>query len=176
MPGLLLQVVGLSGSGKTTLSNSVAKKLAEKNIPHQIIDGDIFREKLCSDLGFSKEDRNENIRRLGFVGKLLAEIGGVVLLAAINPYAEIRKELSEMGPFVKTVYVKCPINVLQKRDVKGLYERALLPDGHQDKIYSFTGISDPFECPKKPDLIIETNKETLEESTQKLYNFIIENI
>lgn len=172
--GLFIQMTGLSGAGKTTLSNAVAKKLVEEGYRVEIIDGDLYRTKLCSDLGFSKKDRNANIRRLGFVGSVLAKNGVVAIMAAINPYEEIRKELTELGPFVKTVYMECDLNTLVSRDPKGLYKRALLDDGHPDKIRNFTGVSDPFEVPVNPDLVINTAIESLEESVNKLLNFIKE--
>ena len=139
----------------------------------EVIDGDEYRAGLCSDLGFSKEDRNTNIRRLGFVSKVLARNNVISIIAAINPYDDVRSELDALGPNVKTVYVKCDLGTLKKRDTKGLYKKALLPDGDPDKIYNFTGISDPFEEPSNPDLTIETNLELLQESARKLEKFIV---
>jgi adenylylsulfate kinase len=170
---LFIQMTGLSGSGKSTLSNIVKSSLLEKGVKVEIIDGDEYREGLCNDLGFSKEDRNKNIRRLGFVAKVLARNDVIAIMAAINPYNSVREELSRMGSFVKTVYVKCDIDTLKARDPKGLYKRALLKDCDPEKIHNFTGISDPFEPPENPDLIINTGKESLIESANKLYNFIL---
>jgi len=170
--GLFIQMTGMSGAGKSTLSNLVEPILKKAGYKVEIIDGDEYRSGLCSDLGFSKQDRNINIRRLGFVGKVLARNGVIAIMAAINPYDEIRKELLSMGSFVKTVYVKCDLETLKKRDPKGLYKRALLDDEHPDKIKNFTGISDPFDEPSDPDLIIETNRDTLESSVNKLFAFI----
>ena len=172
--GLFIQMCGLSGSGKTTISNTVKNRLKRLDIRSEILDGDEYREGLCSDLGFSKEDRNINIRRLGFVGKILARNDIITIMAAINPYEEIRQELKKMGPFVKTVYVECDFDILKNRDPKGLYRKALLEDGHPDKIYNFTGVSDPFEIPECPDLIINSGEEDLKDSVDKLYNFILE--
>ena len=122
----------------------------------ELIDGDEYRANLCNDLGFSKEDRNTNIRRLGFVSKVLSRNNVITIIAAINPYEEIRKELIAKDKNLKTVYIKCDVEQLIERDVKGLYKKALLPDGHPDKVYNFTGISDPFEEPTNPDLVINT--------------------
>jgi adenylylsulfate kinase len=171
--GLFIQMTGLSGAGKTTLSNIVAKKLTNIGMKIEVIDGDEYRTELCHDLSFSKEDRNENIRRLGFVGKVLARNNVIAIMAAINPYEEIRNEIKQLGPFVKTVYIKCDMETLISRDPKGLYKRALLEDGNPDKITTFTGVSDPFESPLHTDLVINTTDESLEESASKLYKFIV---
>lgn len=141
-----------------------------------MIDGDEYRANLCKDLGFSKKDREENIRRLGFVGKTLARNGVIVLLSAINPYDKIRRELKEKSPFVKTVWIDCGIEILKNRDTKGLYRRAFLPADHPEKLNNLTGVNDPFEIPREADLIIKTDSETVESSTEKLLNFILENI
>ena len=119
--GLFIQMTGMSGAGKSTLANLVAKRLRKKGIQTEVIDGDEYRKYLCSDLGFSKEDRNENIRRLGFVSKVLARNNVVSIIAAINPYDSIRKELDSLSKNVKTVYIKCNINELKLRDTKDLY-------------------------------------------------------
>ncbi len=171
--GLFVQMTGMSGAGKSTLANNVADRLRAKGYKVEVIDGDEYREGLCSDLGFSMEDRNTNIRRLGFVGNVLARNNVISIIAAINPYDEIREELSKRYGGTKTVYVKCNLKTLKDRDTKGLYRRALLPDGDPDKVYNFTGISDPFEEPASPDLVIETDLELLNESAQKLEEFII---
>ena len=174
--GLFIQMTGMSGAGKSTLAGMVAERLRGLGYQVEIIDGDEYRTGLCSDLGFSKEDRNTNIRRLGFVSKVLARNNVISIIAAINPYDEIRDELTALDPNVKTVYIKCDLGTLKQRDTKGLYHKALLPDGHPDKIYNFTGISDPFEEPSQPDLVIETHLELLEESTRKLEQFIIRSV
>lgn len=174
--GLFIQMTGMSGAGKTTLSQAVAKKLTDEGILVELMDGDEYRTELCSDLGFSKEDRNQNVRRLGFVGKVLARNNVIAIMAAINPYEKIRNEIKGLGPFVRTVYMECDLDTLINRDPKGLYKRALLEDGHPDKIRNFTGISDPFEKPDNPDLRINTADESLDESVDKMYKFIIKNI
>ncbi len=174
--GLAIQMTGMSGSGKSTLTKLVSQRLKKRGLLVEIIDGDEYRANLCSDLGFSKEDRNTNIRRLGFVSKVLSRNNVITIIAAINPYDEIRKELVNKNKNLKTVYVECKMNVLIERDVKGLYKKALLPDGHPDKIYNFTGISDPFEAPTNPDLVINTAKQPVDKSVKLLEQFILREI
>lgn len=172
---LLIQFTGLSGAGKTTIAMLVKEKLAAQGTNIEVIDGDEYRKTLCKGLGFSYNDRVENLRRLGFVGKLLLKHGIITIISAINPFESVRKELSESSKRVKTVWVNCNIEALIKRDPKGHYKKALLPDNHPDKIYNFTGIDDVYENPINPDLILYTDKETPEESAQRLVNFIIKN-
>jgi len=174
--GLLIQMTGMSGAGKSTLANAAAERLRKRGIPTEIIDGDEYRAGLCSDLGFSKEDRNTNIRRLGFVGKVLARNNVVSIIAAINPYDSIRQELSKIHNNSTLVFVNCDLEELKDRDTKGLYHKALLPDDHPDKIYNFTGISDPFEAPSDADLIINTQHESVDRSAKKLEKFVLDNI
>lgn len=160
-------MTGLSGAGKTTLAMAAQKYLTEKGVENvEIIDGDEYREGLCSDLGFSKEDRNTNIRRLGFVGRVLARNGVVAIMSAINPYDEIRQEIGG-----KQVYIKTGLEAVISRDVKGLYAKAL-----SGEIPNFTGISDPFEEPSCADLVIETDKDTLHNCVMQLCEFIMESI
>jgi len=173
---LLIQLTGLSGVGKSTLANGVKKLLNIKGYQIEIIDGDIYRRILCPDLGFSKEDRNENIRRLGFVGNLLARNGVITILAAINPYEKIRKELTSYGQHVKTVWINCDLETLIKRDSKELYKRAMLIDGHPDKINNLTGINDPYEPPPNANLIINTSVESEETSIKVLFDYIMQNL
>ena len=174
--GLAIQMTGMSGSGKSTLTKLVSRRLKKRGLLVEIIDGDEYRANLCNDLGFSKEDRNTNIRRLGFVSKVLSRNNVITIIAAINPYDEIRKELIEKDKSLKTVYIKCKLGTLIKRDVKGLYKRALLPDGHPNKVYNFTGISDPFEEPNDADLVINTAEQTLDKSVKLLEQFILREI
>jgi adenylylsulfate kinase len=170
---MIIQFCGLSGSGKTTLAERVSTLLKQQNVKCEIIDGDVYRKVLCADLGFSKEDRNENIRRLAFVASKLSAHGVVTIICAINPYDDIRREVSAKYPNVKTVYIDCSIDELVRRDTKQLYYKALLPDGHPDKINNLTGINDPFDAPSACDLIIKTDAETIEESAQRLLRFIL---
>ena len=169
-------MTGLSGAGKSTLAQHTAQRLRKKGYLVEVIDGDEYRENLCKDLGFSKEDRNNNIRRLSFVSKILARNSIISIIAAINPYEEIRIENQKKDSSVKTIYIKCDLETVKKRDIKGLYAKALLPDGHPDKIYNFTGISDPFEEPQTPDLTINTAKQPLPECVIMMENFILRNI
>ncbi len=173
---LFIQLTGLSGSGKSTIANGVKKLLESNGIRVEVIDGDIYRKKLCSDLGFSKEDRHENIRRLGFVSNQFAVNGIISILAAINPYDEIRKELSLFGPYVKLVWIDCDLNLLIKRDTKQLYKKAMLPDGHPDKINNLTGVNDTYETPENPNLIINTSIENEQTSIKMLFDYIMQNI
>jgi adenylylsulfate kinase len=170
---IFIQLTGLSGAGKSTLATAVKELLQDDGYKVEIIDGDVYRKKLCPDLGFSKEDRNENIRRLGFVANLLATHGVISILAAINPYEEIRRELSAYGPHVKTVWISCDLQTLMKRDTKQLYKRAMLPNDHPEKIHNLTGVNDPFEEPADPDLVIDTANSSEAESGRLLYDFII---
>lgn len=173
---ILVQLTGLSGAGKTTLSYNVKAELQKRGYKIEIIDGDEYRRTLCRDLGFSKEDRCENIRRLGFVGTVLAKHEIIVLLSAINPYEEIRRELRAKGDFVKTVWLDCGLETLRKRDTKGLYRRAFLPDENPEKIHNLSGVNDAFEIPANTDLIIKTDIETESASAAKLLDFILANV
>lgn len=170
---MIIQLCGLSGAGKTTIATSVKQKADAFGTPLEIIDGDNYRAFLCKDLGFSREDRCENIRRLGFVASRLSGHGIVCIISAINPYDVVRNELSTMYDGVKTVYIECSVNELIARDTKGLYKRALLPDGHPDKITNLTGINDPFEVPVNPDLHLQTDKRNISACANELYRFII---
>jgi len=175
--GIFIQMTGLSGSGKSTIAKQVQKNLARKGFRVEVIDGDEYREGLCKDLGFSKEDRNTNIRRLGFVGKVLSRNDVITIMSAINPYEEIRKEIRQSGgDRVRTVFIDCDIEELKRRDTKGLYAKALLPDGDPNKIHNFTGISDPFDAPFRRDLTINTTSCEEQQSVDKLETFILENI
>ena len=173
---LFIQLTGLSGSGKSTIANGVKKLLESNGFRVEVIDGDIYRKKLCPDLGFSKVDRHENIRRLGFISNRFAVNGIISILAAINPYEEIRKELSDSGPHVKTVWIDCDLDILIKRDTKQLYKKAMLPDDHPDKIINLSGINDPYEPPESPGLIINTSLENEETSIKILFDYIMRNI
>ena len=163
--GFTLWFTGLSGSGKTTLARLVEQELRARGYRVEVLDGDLIRQNLSRGLGFSKEDRDEHIRRVGFICNLLSRNGVVAIAAVISPYREIRDEVRrsmDNGRFVE-VYVKCPLEVLIQRDVKGLYTRAL-----RGEIANFTGISDPYEEPLNPEVVVETDRETPQESVAKI--------
>ncbi len=161
--GFTLWFTGLSGSGKTTLARGVEQKLRDRGLKVEVLDGDIIRTNLSKGLGFSKEDRDTNIRRIGFVCKLLTRNGVAAIASAISPYREVRDYVrQDIGRFVE-VYCRCPVDVLIERDVKGLYQKAL--DG---AIENFTGISDPYEEPLNPEVIVDTDREDPEESVAKI--------
>ena len=162
--GFTIWFTGLSGSGKSTLSEVIEQRLKARGRNVEVLDGDIVRTHLSKGLGFSREDRDTNIKRIGFVCGLLTRNGVVCISAAIAPYHEARDwARREIGNFVE-VYVKCPLEVCRERDVKGLYK--LVDEG---KIKNFTGVDDPYEEPVHPELIIETDKETVEESVTRIF-------
>ena len=173
---LIIQLFGLSGVGKTTLAQAVKNELLSKNLKVEIIDGDEYRKVICKDLTFTQTDRIENIRRLGFIGNILARNGIIVILSAISPYEAAREELKKQYQHVYGIWLDCPLEELIKRDTKGLYYRALLPDSDPNKIFNLTGINDIFETPKNPDLIINTKESNINEAKNKLVNFIYEKI
>ncbi len=161
--GFTLWFTGLSGAGKSTLANLLAEELRQRGHRVEVLDGDEVRTNLSKGLGFSKEDRDTNIRRIGYVCKLLARNGVIAISAAISPYREIRDEIRAQHNRFFEVYVKCPLETLVERDVKGLYRKAL-----NGEISNFTGVSDPYEEPFKPDLVIESNREAPEQSLERL--------
>ena len=161
--GVTIWFTGLSGAGKTTISRRVAEILQAQNYPVEILDGDIVRTNLTKGLGFNKEDRDENVRRIGFVSHLLSRNGVIVLVSAISPYRNIREEVRKrVGDFVE-VYVNAPLNVCEDRDVKGLYKRA-----RAGEIKGFTGIDDPYEPPANPEIECRTDLEELSQSVTKV--------
>lgn len=165
--GFTIWFTGLPCSGKSAIADRVAEILREHNLKVERLDGDVVRKSLCRDLGFSREDRNENIRRVTFVAKLLTRNGVVVLTSFISPYREIRDEARrEIGDFIE-VYTKCPLEVCIARDVKGMYQKAL-----RGEIKEFTGVSDPYEEPLNPELVLETDQESLDESAQRIIDFL----
>jgi adenylylsulfate kinase len=172
---MIIQFCGLSGSGKTTLAKSAKCFFDAKKINIEIIDGDEYRKSLCADLKFSRKDRTTNIRRLAFVAGKLAKYDVIPIISAINPYEQIRQEIANQYSNVKTVYIKCNIQELIRRDTKGMYSKAFLPDDDIYKINNLSGINDLFELPVDPDLVIETDNESIFESSQKLINFIENN-
>lgn len=170
--GAILWLTGLSGAGKTTLSLELEKKLCDRNKLVYILDGDIIRKGLNSDLGFSPEDRCENIRRIGEVAKLFADAAILVVVAFISPFRADRERVRQSSPagrFIE-IYLNCPLKVCQKRDPKGLYKKAL-----KGEIKEFTGISSPYEPPLSPEIELSTDKETVEECTQTILKFLGKN-
>ncbi len=162
--GFTIWFTGLSGAGKSTLSRMLYQQLGAGGAKVELLDGDIVRTHLSKGLGFSKQDRDENIRRIGFVCELLSRNGVIAIAAAISPYRSIRDELrSRMENFVE-IYVECPLEVLVQRDVKGLYKKAL-----QGEIAHFTGVSDPYEPPLHPEIVVNSSTESPEESISRIW-------
>jgi len=167
--GFTIWFTGLSGAGKSTLAEVIERRLKDQGRNVEILDGDIVRTHLSKGLGFSREDRDTNIKRIAFVCSLLTRNGVVCISAAIAPYREAREwARREIGDFVE-VYVKCPIEVCRQRDVKGLYK--LVDEG---KIKNFTGVDDPYEEPENPELVIETDKESVGESVSRIFAKLVE--
>jgi adenylylsulfate kinase len=167
--GFTIWFTGLSGAGKSTLAEVIERRLKEQGRNVEILDGDRVRMHLSKGLGFSREDRDTNIKRIAFVCSLLTRNGVVCISAAIAPYREAREwARREIGDFVE-VYVKCPLEVCRQRDVKGLYK--LVDEG---KIKNFTGVDDPYEEPENPELVIETDKESVEESVSRIFAKLVE--
>lgn len=166
----VLWFTGLSGSGKSTLANAVAGALFERGLHTYVLDGDNIRHGLNKDLGFSPEDRVENIRRIGEVAKLFVDAGVITLTAFISPYAEDRDKARQInGADFVEIYVKCDLDVCEERDPKGLYKKA-----RAGEIPNFTGISAPYEEPANAELIVNTSHESLEESAARVIAFLQE--
>jgi len=162
--GFTIWFTGLSGAGKSTLAEVIEERLKALGRNVEVLDGDIVRTHLSKGLGFSRADRDTNIKRIAFVCNLLTRNGVVSIAAAISPYREAREwARQEIGHFVE-VYLKCPLEVCRQRDVKGLYKLA-----DEGKIKNFTGMDDPYEEPEHPDLVVETDKETVEESLARIF-------
>jgi adenylyl-sulfate kinase len=162
--GFTLWFTGMSGAGKSTISRALELRLRERGARVEVLDGDVVRTHLSKGLGFSKEDRDENIRRIGFVCELLSRNGVIAIAAAISPYRAVREEVRARIPNFVEVYVSCPVDVLAERDVKGLYKRALAGE-----IPHFTGISDPYEPPLNPEVTVNSSTETADESVGKIW-------
>lgn len=168
--GFTLWFTGLSGAGKSTIANILKKKLKERGLKVEVLDGDVVRTHLSKGLGFSKEDRDTNIRRIGYVASILSRNAVIAITAAISPYRVIREEVREMHENFVEVYAKCPLEVAEKRDTKGLYKKA-----RAGEISQFTGVSDPYEEPLNPEIIVETSKQTPEQSATRILNWLVEN-
>lgn len=167
--GVVLWFTGLSGSGKSTVAREVERRLFATGHLAYVLDGDNIRFGLNKNLGFSAEDRAENIRRIGEVAKLFADTGVIILTAFISPYVadrDLARSLLRQGEFIE-IYVRCPVEECEKRDVKGLYKKA-----RAGEISEFTGISSPYEEPAAPELVLETAAETMEQSVEKVINYL----
>ncbi len=165
--GAILWLTGLSGAGKTTIAVAVAQELQRRNYPIELLDGDVVRTHLSQGLGFSKQDRDINVRRIGFVANLLSRNGIIAIVAAISPYREIREELKQTTTNFIEIYIDAPLAVCESRDVKGLYAKA-----KAGQIQHFTGISDPYEEPINPDIICQTDKFTIEQSVNQVLDYL----
>ena len=161
--GVTVWFTGLSGAGKSTIAERLLAFLRQRGVKSELLDGDVVRTNLSKGLGFSKEDRDTNIRRIGFVSHLLTRNGVVSIVSAISPYREVRDEVrAEIGSFIE-VHVHASLDELVRRDVKGLYEKAL-----KGEIPNFTGVSDPYEEPLDPDVFLDTESESIDESLAKV--------
>ncbi len=165
--GTVVWLTGLSSAGKTTLGHELFDRLRASGHKVELLDGDLVRQRLSKGLGYSKEDRDENIRRIGFVAELLARNGVTVIVSAISPYRALRTEVRQSIPGFVEVYVNAPLDVCETRDVKGLYRRA-----RAGELHGFTGIDDPYEAPLEPEVECRTDLETVEESVQKILNHL----
>jgi adenylylsulfate kinase len=161
--GFTVWFTGLPCCGKTTIANRVADLLLQKGYAVERLDGDIVRQGLTTDLGFSKKDRDENIRRVTFVAKMLTRNNIIVLASFVSPYREQRRNARTIIERFVEIYVRCPLQICKKRDVKGMYTMAL-----EGKIQHFTGVDDPYEEPEHPECIIDSDKESVEESVAKV--------
>ncbi|MFX0087904.1 MAG: adenylyl-sulfate kinase [Candidatus Hodarchaeota archaeon] len=168
--GFVLWFTGLSGSGKSELATRIELKLKALGMNVEILDGDLVRQSLTKDLGFSEADRKTNLERVTFVAKLLSRNGVATLVAFISPYISSRRAARQETVNFIEVFVKCPVEVCIERDTKGLYKKAL-----KGEIKDFTGISHPYEEPPNPEIIVETDKETPEESVEKIMNYLQNN-
>ncbi len=165
--GFTVWFTGLSGAGKSTIAHRVAEELRRRNMKVEVLDGDVIRTNLSKGLGFSKEDRDTNVLRVGWVAEVLSRNGVAAICALISPYRETRNKVRERIPNFVEVFVEAPLEEVIRRDVKGLYKKALAGE-----IQNFTGISDPYEPPENPEVICHTAEETVEESVQKVLQYL----
>jgi adenylylsulfate kinase len=167
--GAVVWFTGLSGAGKSTVAKIVYQELKKHGYRTELLDADAVRKSLTRDLGFSRSEREENIRRIGFVAELLSRHGVIVLVAAITPYRSMREELRSQIPRFIEIFIDAPLEVCERRDPKGLYRKA-----RAGQLAQFTGIDDPYESPLRPDLHCFTDKETVDESVAKTMTHIAE--
>jgi adenylyl-sulfate kinase len=167
--GFTLWFTGLSGSGKSTVANIIEKRLRDAGAKVEVLDGDLVRTNLSKGLGFSKEDRDTNIRRIGFVCNLLSRNGVVAISAAISPYKDVRGEIRAQADHFVEVYAECDLDTLVSRDVKGLYKKALAGE-----IKNFTGVSDPYEAPENAEVVINSAAQSPEESAEQVWAKLVE--
>jgi|SRR5580698_276989 adenylylsulfate kinase len=164
---MVIWLTGLSSAGKTTLGKDLLERLRAQGKNVEMLDGDVIRQQICKDLGFSRADRDENVRRIAFVADLLARNGIIVIVSAISPYRAARDEVRHRTPKFIEVYVNAPLEVCELRDVKGLYKKA-----RAGEICEFTGIDDAYEPPLQPEVECRTDLESVEESIEKILNWI----
>lgn len=166
---------GLSGAGKSTLAASVKQALALVQLSVHVIDGDAYRQTLCKDLGFGKQDRIENLKRLGEVAISIAPQYDVIIIAAISPYEAARQMLVQQAD-AQIVWIQCDLDVLTARDTKGLYRKAILPLNHPDRIENLTGVNDVYEVPLQPHLTVNTSNTSVEKCTAIICNYILNSL
>lgn len=168
--GLTIWMTGLSGAGKSTISELLVSKIRTLDTKVEVLDGDIVRTNLSKGLGFSKKDREINLLRIAFVYRLLSRNGAIAIAAAISPYDSVRKKIRELDPSLIEIYINAPLEKCIERDVKGLYTKAL-----SGEIQHFTGISDPYEPPEDADIEVNTDRESPDESTSKIFVWLVNN-
>ena len=169
---LMMLMTGLSGAGKTTLADALKVKLVAMGLQAEVIDGDMYRKTINRDLGFSAEDRRENINRLTRLAYEKMGKGSIVIVAAIAPFDDQRLEIKkEMGTSI--IWIKCTLAKLMERDTKGLYKKALLPDDHPGKLWNLSGINDPYELPQHANLVIDTTESTIDVSVHQLLQYVL---
>jgi adenylylsulfate kinase len=169
--GTIVWLTGLSGSGKTTLAHTAYEELQRRGFRSEVLDADVLRKSLTRDLGFSREAREENVRRIGIVAELLSRHGVIVFVAAITPYRAMREEIRKLIPTYIEVYVDAPLDVCESRDPKGLYRKA-----RSGAVSQFTGIDDPYEPPLDPDIHCRTALESVNESAAKIVSYVLDSL
>jgi adenylyl-sulfate kinase len=165
--GLVIWLTGLPCSGKTSISKEIEKYFKEKNLPIQRLDGDVVRETISNDLGFSKEDRDLNIERISYISQMLSENGVNVVSAFVSPYQKMRDFTRSLCENFTEVYVNCDIDECKRRDLKGMYAKAA-----KGEIKDFTGVQDPYEIPQNPEIVVNTEEESIEESVKKILEYL----